>query len=180
MKIRFRLVLLLLLLWSDVALAHSSNAITDLEPPQWTITVDPLTTALGLVHIQIERALGEHFSFYMGPNFRLFDGILPNFKGDFLGFGVELGLRWFPTKYAPFRWWVGVRGVMAHLRAETRYGLRIGFGGYVSVLAGYTWLIARWLVLSAGAGVQYLKYRVAGMGIQGILPALHTNIGFAF
>ncbi|TNE44761.1 MAG: DUF3575 domain-containing protein [Deltaproteobacteria bacterium] len=172
----------LCLLWSSTSFAQPAKPPQEAKPdlPAWTITVDPLTTALGLVHIQVERAFGEHVSLYVGPNFRLFNGILPNFQGDFLGFGVEVGLRWFPTKRAPFRWWVGVRGVLAHLRADTQDGLRTSIGGYVSILAGYTWLVARWLVLSAGVGVQYLHYQVDGMGVEGVLPALHTNIGVAF
>jgi hypothetical protein len=27
------------------------------EPPAWTITVDPLTTAIGLLHVQVENVL---------------------------------------------------------------------------------------------------------------------------
>lgn len=183
MKLRLLLCLMLFLAWSPSGFAKTDPVKpkpVEPELPAWTITVDPLTTALGLVHIQVERALGEHVSLYVGPNFRLFNGILPNFQGDFLGFGVEMGFRWFPTRRAPFRWWVGVRGVVAHLHTHTKDGLQTSVGGYVSILAGYTWLIARRLVLSAGAGVQYLNYRVAGMGVEGVLPALHTNIGVAF
>jgi hypothetical protein len=45
---------------------------------------------------------------------------------------------------------------------------------------GYTWILRERFVLAGGAGVQYINYQIAGQGLEGVLPALHTNIGFAF
>lgn len=146
--------------------------------PVWTLQVDPLTTFLGYEHIQIERVLGCSGSAYAGPHLRLFSP--PG--GDvepYIGLGAELGGRWFPWAKAPTGPWLGVRGVGAWLftlddSAEPTVG------GYASVLGGYTWVIADHYVLSGGAGVQYLHYKIGDYGVEGLFPALHTAVGFAF
>lgn len=148
--------------------------------PLWTAQVDPLTTALGYVHVQVERALGPDWSIYAGPHMRLFDSLLADDEEDFVGFGVELGLRWYFSGTAPSGGWVLVRGVGAHLTAKTPMGDETALGGYVSGLGGYTWIFDDRWVLSAGGGVQYLQYRVADLGPEGIFPALHTTFGVAF
>jgi hypothetical protein len=56
-----------LLLVATVATLLSSTTGRDAQAADWTIQVDPLTTALGLVHVQIEYALSDHWSVYAGP-----------------------------------------------------------------------------------------------------------------
>jgi hypothetical protein len=144
--------------------------------PRWTVQIDPLTTALGFVHVQVERALDDHASVYLGPSVRLFDP-LEKGSGRYRGYGAEAGLRVFPWGIAPRGAWAEVRGVLASLHAE---GSATAVGGYASVLGGYTWILAdRWGV-ALGVGVQYLHYRVAGLGPVGVLPAAHTTVGVAF
>jgi hypothetical protein len=144
--------------------------------PHWTVTVDPLTTAIGLLHVQVERDLGPHFSLYLSPSVRVFDGILPNFNGPYVGLGVEAGFRGFFVGRAPEGGWVMVRGVLARLSTEDKANP----GGYTSALVGYTGILGPGLVLSGGAGVSYFAYGVQDYGIHGFAPALHTNIGWAF
>lgn len=144
--------------------------------PRWTITVDPLTTAIGLMHVQVERELGKHFSLYLGPSVRVFDGILPNFNGPYVGLGVEAGIRGFFVGEAPEGGWVMWRGVAARLSTENA----VSPGTYTSALVGYTGILGPGLVLSGGAGVSYFAYTVEAYGIRGFAPALHTNIGWAF
>jgi hypothetical protein len=146
------------------------------EPPAWTVQVDPLTTALGFAHVQIERAVSPHASVYVGPHLRLFNNLLDDKDEDYTGYGVEVGLRWFFAPEAPQGWWVGVRGVAAYLQGPTEDVP----GGYVSALGGYTWIHDGWLVLAGGLGVQYLHYTVEGLGPKGVLPAAHTALGVAF
>lgn len=146
----------------------------------WTITVDPLTTALGFAHIQIERRLSSNWSVYSGPNMRLFDSLLSNSVEPYHGYGAEVGVRWFPLGGAPEGLWLVGRGVGARMvTLDPEEPLR-GWGGYGSGLIGYTWLPFGWLALSGGAGVQYLRYGIDGFGTEGILPALHTAVGIAF
>ena len=148
------------------------------SPPRWTITVDPLTTALGFVHLQVEHRLSDRFSLYAGPSLRLFTSpILGDGPDDEVrGYGAELGLRYFFNAEALEGWWAMVRGVGASISD----GESSEFGGYGSVLAGYTWIHEGWLVLAGGAGIQYLSYAIDGHGPEGVAPALHTNIGVAF
>ena len=61
---------MLLLLVPPAALATDA-------PAEWTVTVDPLTTAIGFVHLQVEHTIGPRVSVYAGPSLRLFDGVLP-------------------------------------------------------------------------------------------------------
>lgn len=148
--------------------------------PKWTVQLDPLTTALGFVHVQVERAIGEEWSVYAGPSLKLFPGLLAE-EGEapYTGLGVELGVRWYFHGAAPEGGWVLLRGVMARLRLDDAPNTT-AFGGYVSALAGYTAIVDGWFVVSGGLGVQYLAYRVAGNGPSGLLPAAHTTVGVAF
>lgn len=146
------------------------------ESPSWTVQVDPLTTALGFVHVQVEYAFTDHFSLYAGPHLRLFNGLIAEPDDDYMGLGAEVGARWFFRGGAPRGWWAQGRGVLAHLSS----GEETALGGYVSALGGYTWIFDSGFVLSAGLGVQYIRYQVAEQGPRGVLPAAHTTLGFAF
>lgn len=150
----------------------------------WTVQVDPLTTALGFVHLQVERALHPHVSLYAGPSLRLFNGLISEPTDSYIGLGGEMGVRVFFRPSAPRGAWAEVRGVMAHLtsyrRTEPDGSRPTSLGGYVSALGGYTWIWDNGFTLSAGAGVQYLHYTVDGQGPKGLAPALHTTVGFAF
>lgn len=160
----------------SVASANEPPAIEhDKDGPTWTVQVDPLTTYLGYVHLQIEHAFTPHFSLYAGPHLRLFNapGVEPE---DYKGYGVELGARWYPFGTAPEGFWTLVRGVGARISTDTN----ATFGGYVSGLAGYTAIFADTFVLSGGAGIQYLHYHIDGLGPKRVFIALHTSVGFAF
>lgn len=146
------------------------------DTPAWTVTVDPLTTALGYVHLQVEHTLSPHWSLYAGPHARLFDGILTPTPEPFRGYGVESGVRYFFKPGAPLGGWVMGRGVVARLNTTEDSDL-VKVGGYGSALVGYTHLAWGWLVLSGGAGVNYLDYNIAGYGVSGPFLALHTTIG---
>ena len=158
----------------------------DTSPPRYTSTVDPLTAALGFAHLQLEAALTERWSLYVGPHLRLYDGILPAIGGPYVGIGAEAGLRVFFRGEAPRGSWVMARGVLA--RVSTRTPERASeIGGYSSALVGHTFLIepksgsgAIWPVISLGAGVSWLDYTVLDYGPRGLAPALHTNLGLAF
>lgn len=148
-------------------------------PPRWTIQIDPLTLALGFAHVQVERALSiRRLSIYLGPSVRLFDPLSKE-SDRYIGIGGEVGVRGFPWGGAPRGAWVEVRGVLARLHTDDRGGAT-ALGGYGSVLGGHTWIFSDRWVLAAGLGVQYLHYRVAGLGSVGFLPAAHTTVGVAF
>lgn len=146
--------------------------------PAWTLTVDPLTAALGFAHLQVERRLQDHASLYLGPSLRLYDGILPDINGPYVGLGLEAGARWFPWGKAPRGGWLMVRGVGAHLHT-TDGSKQQALGGYTSALAGGTAIIGERFVLSGGAGLSWFSYEVGGYGPAGFIPAAHTNLGVA-
>lgn len=149
------------------------------EPrPGWTAQVDLLTTALGYVHVQIERVLTPSLSLYAGPHLKLFEAPFGE-RGDLTGLGGEVGVRWYLTGTAPEGAWLLARGVLARVQSQVpEEAARLG--GYGSALVGYTAIVGGRLVLSGGAGVQYIDYGVAGRGTRGVLPALHTAVGAAF
>jgi len=163
------------LVTSLLAGPHAARA----EPPRWTLQVDPLTTALGYVHLQVERALTPDWSIYVGPHLRLFDSVLDDKDEPYIGIGVELGVRWFFHGEAPEGAWAQVRGVLAHVTTDDPVEATSA-GGYVSALVGYTAILGDVFVLAGGAGVQYLDYGVGGYGVEGVFPALHTALGVAF
>lgn len=153
----------------------------------WTVTVDPLTTAIGFVHLQVERSFGHRVSVYATPSVRFYDGILSDFNGPWFGAGVEVGVRGFFIGNAPKGGWMMLRGVMGTAWAEDPARIhtddpatRFKLSGYTSLLVGYTGLVGPGLVLSGGAGVSYFDYGVLDYGVYGFAPALHTNIGWAF
>lgn len=147
-------------------------------PPAWNAQVDPLTTALGFVHVQIERRVHRRVSIYAGPHAKLFPGILAEPGEDETGVGVELGVRYFvlARHHAPAGLWAQVRGVIARVEHDGDAEP----GGYASALVGYTHIIARRWVLAGGLGVQYIHYSAGGVGTEGVLPAAHTAVGIAF
>jgi hypothetical protein len=145
----------------------------------WTVTVDPLTAALGFAHVQVEHSLGEHASIYVGPSLRLYDGILPDVNGPYIGLGGEIGVRGFFYGTAPEGGWVMVRGVLAWVSTDTPVP-DARLGGYTSALVGWTGILGPGLVLSGGLGVSYFDYGAGSYGVFGFIPAAHTNIGWAF
>jgi len=149
------------------------------DGPSWTVTVDPLTYAIGYAHVQVERRLADHFSLYAGPHARLYDGILTDEPEPYIGVGAEAGLRWFPWGKAPKGGWLMLRTVGARL-STTEGPKQAGFGGYSSVLAGGTAIVADVFVLSGGVGYNQLYYSIDDYGPSGPFIALHTNLGVAF
>ena len=149
------------------------------SPVTWTVQVDPLTTAIGFVHVQIEHALNDHWSLYAGPHLRLFDSLIDNQVEPYTGVGVEVGLRYFIHGTAPAGLWAQIRGVAAHLQTD-KAGGSTAFGGYGSALVGYTAIFSQRWILAGGLGAQYLHYHIAGMGPKQWFVAAHTTIGVAF
>ena len=165
---------------SALALAGTLGASGAVAAPRWTIQVDPLTTALGFVHVQVEHVVAPHWSVYLGPSLKLFGGLLAEEDDvDYIGLGAELGVRYYFGGGAPHGGWALVRGVLAHLETDGPPEAS-GLGGYVSALGGYTWILDERWVFSLGLGVQYLAYTIANAGTEGVLPAAHTTVGIAF
>ncbi len=181
-SLRFLLMFAMVGFFSVEVVAEEGPAESTAEKrtPNWTVTVDPLTTALGFSHIQIERRISNNWSIYTGPHLRLFDSIFEDEEQPYRGYGAEVGMRWFPLGGAPGGLWLLGRGVGARTMTLENIDPTTGWGGYASGLIGYTWLPVSWLALSGGAGVQYLRYGVEEYGTEGILPALHTAVGIAF
>ena len=156
-------------------------ALASAEPTAtWTVSVDPLTAALGYAHVQVERRLGDRVSVYAGPHARLYDApwTAPADREPFLGVGLEAGVRWFPGGRAPEGFWLMARGVVAHAWAtDSDLKHRAGYG---SGLFGHTWIVGEHLVLALGTGVQRIDYGVGGYGLHTWFIAAHTNVGVAF
>ncbi len=151
------------------------------EPsPTWTVSVDPLTTALGYVHVQTEVKISDHFSVYSGPHLRLFDPpwTAAADREPFLGVGIESGVRWFPKGQAPEGFWLMGRGVIAYAWATDSDASNPA--GYGSGLFGYTWIVGDHLVLALGTGIQRIDYGVGDYGLHTFFPAAHTNIGWSW
>ncbi len=150
------------------------------SPPQWTISVDPLTAVLGYPHLQFERSINDRLSIYAGPHLRLYDNLLDDETEPYRGYGAEFGVRWFPFRTGPSGPWLSARTVTAHLRTHAPAEPSSEFGGYSSVLAGYTYFPTDWFVVSGGLGVQYLYYDIDDFGTRSPFVAMHTVFGFAF
>ncbi len=158
----------------SLSLAHAQS-----DSPRWTAQVDPLTFALGYAHVQVERALDDRWSVYAGPHLRLFDSVLGGEHEPYLGFGAEAGVRRYLTGVAPEGAWVLARGVLA-VATTSSPARQTAPAGYGSLLVGYTGVLGPGLVLSGGAGAQYIHYTVADYGVEGVFPALHTAVGWAW
>ncbi len=146
--------------------------------PSWTVQTDPLTSALGLANLLLERRVSDHVAVYAGPNLKLYDSIFEDVapEDSYRGYGVEMGARWFFSGTAPMGWWAGLRATVAQVTHEDESEL----GGYVSALGGHAWAFqGRW-VLSLALGVSYFDYSAGGAGVDGVLPGAHTALGVAF
>ena len=158
-----------ILLLSGLSLAADS--------PKWTLQVDPLTTALGYVHLQVEYAFTDSISAYVGPHLRLFSGIGSE-PEPYIGYGAEFGIRYYFEHNAPEGWWMLGRGVLAHVQ-DTESD-ESSLGGYGSILGGYTAILGNVFVLSGGLGIQRIDYGVGNYGKHTWFPAAHTALGVAF
>ena len=146
----------------------------------WTLTVDPLTAALGFAHLQLERRLSPRLSLYGSPSLRLYDGLLDDVNGPYRGAGLELGLRGFWRPTAPEGLWLMLRGVGAWTWTVDPAPPAAEPGGYASLLVGGTWVGERGLTLSGGLGASVFGYEVGGYGPQGPAVAAHSAAGWAF
>ncbi len=170
---------LLLLTQTSFAQDAEEKPVEENERPyKYTLQFDPLTAALGYMHLQLEHAVTPSFSYYVSPHARTHSSLINYTYEPYNSIGVEAGLRFFFKKQAPEGLWIGARGTIARLSTERQTTAEPG--GYVSALGGYTWISKNGFVLSGGAGVQYINYNIAGMGPKGIFPALHTAFGTAF
>ncbi len=175
------IVIVAMMGWASVASAQETTAVDSDAVPRWNVQVDPLTYALGIAHVYLEGAISDNFSFYVGPNMRLYDGIINDTPEPYVGLGLELGGRWFPWGRAPSGAWLQVRTVGAILLSDAPNTPSQALGGYAGVLGGYTWILADRWVLSAGLGIQRFAYRIGDFGLPTTLyPAAHTAIGVAF
>lgn len=171
-----------MLLLATLAFAAPLTQPASDDEPQWTVTVDPLTEALGFVHVQVEHTLGQRFSLYAGPSLKLFNSPLGIGIGPFRGYGAEAGVRAFFYGRAPRGTWVMVRGVLALVQYSDLLGDDpdwaqaamvvcswpefcgadgSALGGYTSALVGYTGIVPvghGGLVLSGGLGLSYFAY----------------------
>lgn len=161
-----------------LTLLLSLSQVVQAGEPTWSITVDPLTAAIGYAHVQVERRLAPQASLYVGPSLRLYDGILADVNGPYRGLGVEAGLRWFPWGDSLEGGWLMWRGVGAHL-ATTSGPRERTLGGYTSALFGGSWILGEHFVLSGGLGLSWFAYEVGGYGPTGLLPAAHSSLGVA-
>jgi len=174
---RYSILVLVTAFCSSPLRADDSVASDVRAPVAWTVQVDPLTTALGISHVLVERRVTDHIAVYLGPSLRVFDSPLtPDDEEGHRAYGIESGARWFFSGTAPAGWWAGGRATIARMKL----GDESRMGGYVSALAGYAWIIGERWVLSGALGVSYFDYEVAGIGTTGVLPAAHTGIGIAF
>ncbi len=163
--------------WCCLVVLLASRAVAA-EAADHTVQIDPLTTALGFAHVQVERVIAPQWSFYAGPHVRAFPSLWGNEQLPMRGAGIELGLRRFWRPSAPNGWWTQVRGVAAYTwRTDSE---QTGLGYSASALVGYTAIFSGRWVLAGGLGVNYLRYGPPGARIGGVLPAAHTTIGVAF
>lgn len=146
--------------------------------PSWTLQTDPLTDALGIVNLLLERRVSSHIAVYLGPSLKLYDSVFEDVDAEdsYRAYGIELGARWFFSGTAPTRWWAGVRATIAQVTHEDSSDI----GGYVSGLGGYAWAFDDRWVLSLALGLSYFDYTSDGAGVDGILPGAHTGVGVAF
>jgi hypothetical protein len=159
-------------------LERPAQAQEDSSAPEWTLQTDPLTDALGIANLLLERRVSDNIALYLGPSLKLYDSLLESVSEEdsYRAYGVEMGARWFFSGTAPTGWWAGLRGTVAQVTREDASSL----GGYVSALGGYAWAFdGRW-VLSLALGISYFNYSVDGAGVDGVKPGAHTGIGVAF
>lgn len=172
--LRCSLLMLSTLLAGATATAHAEE-IAQETTPAWTVQVDPLTAALGIGHVLLERRVSNNVAVYAGPSLKLYDSLITDDEG-YRAVGVEFGARWFFSGTAPAGWWAGLRATVANVSHDDESNV----GGYVSALGGYAWIFNDRWVLSGALGVSYFDYSAGGVGVDGVLPGAHTAIGVAF
>ena len=153
------------------------------EVPDNAITLEPLAVVFArTIALEYERGFGP-----VGVALAAAVGLgdiahkSTETTGDFNAFGVTLSVRVYPWDSAPRGAFFGPYATMAWVEAkgDGDEGTASGLGWTVGAMAGYTWLLGRSFIVSAGAGVGWFEHDV-GVGESGLLPALRLAVGAAF
>jgi len=169
------------------ALAENDSS-ADAREPVNTVTVSPLPLVFNReLDIEYERAVSDDFSLFAAPS--LVVGTTTSCTCSYYGAGVTAGARFFPGR-APSGVFLGAFGTLLYASASigspsvSGTGLAFETGG----MLGYTFIIARRLDLSLGAGAAYAQEKVTlatpeaemTVGANGVIPVLRLALGVAF
>lgn len=123
-----------------------------------TLSINPIRMALLHFQIEYERIVADRFSLFVAPIFfhhAHWYPFAPSHHMTANGFGADFGFR-YTFGHAPEGFYLGP--YLSAYRTEIKRNGAPDLDGYVlspGVQAGYTWVIARWFLLSAGAGLSY-------------------------
>jgi hypothetical protein len=161
----------------------TSTAWADERRPRNVITLQPLSLVTGYIDLEYERVFGRSISAYVAPG-GIFGRTTYTDGSRSVGLyaaSLDVGMRWFPWERAPSGAFgelgLGVYG--SRFVAERR---EAGFGMRGTALIGYTFLIARHMAVSFGAGVQLARFAGTGntYGALEVWPMLRVALGGAF
>ena len=145
----------------------------DPKPVNNRITFNPLGIILGAGSVNYERRLSNHVSLEVSPTFFYWGWD----DSDTFGGGLSLGANFYVKPNAP-------RGLHFNISALGGDVNCDGDNTYVAggrALVRYNWVWDSGFTLGLGGGVQYVH--VGGdyvSGLNGVLPAVSFNIGYAW
>jgi hypothetical protein len=167
-------------------LTTTTVARADDAPAANVVLWQPLSLITSYIDVEYERALGTRASVYVAPGaiFRSGQRLDGSTDVALFAWSVDLGGRWFPWGRAPSGFFVDL-GV-GYFSSSFLGARTLGDGVRGLSLAGYTLILARHFVLSAGLGVsvQGFRPRATYYGQDdwsvAVNPALRVAVGVAF
>lgn len=113
-----------------------------------------------------------------------------SFENEFRGWGGEVGYRYYLGEYGPRGFFAGASFLFGSFVGIPQVGDRVSFESYGGALdLGYQAIVADWLVLGLGAGIQYTaateslprqELPVSIFANAGVRPRFLASVGVAF
>lgn len=158
------------------------------EAPGNALVFEPLAVVFAkTIAVEYERRLTDGVSLALAPALAYGDvrgsGESP-VTGSYLALGATLAVRFYPWSVAPEGAFIGPYGGVSWGSADAGDASASGLGWSVGGLAGYTWILGRFFVISGGLGASWNDLAVDASGTttasRGVALATRLAIGGVF
>lgn len=153
------------------------------------VKINPLGLIFGTLPLSYERVIKPKISLQFSPTVVFISGTFDGTKSNLTGFGFEFMPKFgFGKKTELPRGWYAAPAA-GYSYASGKSGNQSGSVGLFNLggVAGYQWVFGKsdsGFALDLNAGLQYINASSSGdissVSINGILPRIGVNIGYAF
>ena len=134
-----------------VSSAAFAESVTATVGPRHLVDINPLSLANGKLSLEYEGALSNSASIVVGPQMILYRDPIAGSGPAVFGYGLSLGVHFFPGAEALHGFWLGPEVNGGYLGSGDKAGLYMQLNG----ILGYTFLPTDHFAISLGIGAGY-------------------------